>query len=73
MNCCFRAKLDDYIIIQPGETGTLSFEFDTKFPGPFENGVPVFVDDGRWLRQAEVGVKGTAYPSWPMLLTASKL
>jgi hypothetical protein len=32
-------------------------------PGPFHDEVAIYIDDGRWLREAKVGVKGVAAES----------
>ncbi len=62
--CCLRGKLSEPITIAPGAVGEVPAEVSVnEYAKTFSHEVELFLNDGRWLRQPKVGVKGTTDPA----------
>lgn len=59
-NCCIRGEMAAPIEIPPGGSVQVPVRIRIGTPGSFSHEVAIYIDDGRWLREAKVGVKGTA-------------
>jgi hypothetical protein len=62
-----RVKLGQIISILPGNTGRIPCSVRVGDPGPFSHSIRIYIDDGRWLREVKIGVKGVAKARPPLL------